>query len=251
MNPVALNIRGLTKVHKTECPIRPTVNWQGSHAYKLAKHLNKLIHLHIPLPNAFNIKSSVHLIEDLLGIPYKQGIRLVSFDIENMYPNIPTNELVPIIDGKSFRNQLDGKTTNELIKITRTVLEQNYFTFRNQSYSQITGLAIGAPSSAILSEVYLQHLEHIKIVKIIMQHNIIGYFRYVYDILIVYDENSTDIYEVHKAFNSLASTIKFTLETEMDNNINFLDISIQNKGNKLLFNIYRKPTATEVVIPKD
>jgi hypothetical protein len=39
----------------------------------------------------------------------------------------------------------------------------------------------------------------------------------------------------------------------MDNHINFLDISIQNKGNKLLFNIrvYRKPTATDVIIPKD
>ena len=149
--------------------------------YKLAKHLNKLIQLYIPLPNVFNVKSSVHLIEDLLGIPYKQGIRFVSLDIENMYRNIenmyrniqnmyrniPINELVPIIEGMSLRNQLDEKTTNELIKIARTVLEQNYFTFRNESYSQTTGLAMGAPSSAIFSEVYLQYLKHTKIVKII------------------------------------------------------------------------------------
>ena len=98
MNPAAPNIWGLPKIHKTGYPIRPIINWQGAPAYKLAKYLTKLIHLHIPFPNAFNIKNAVHLIDDLLEIPHKQGIRLVSFDIENMYTNIPSNELVRIIE---------------------------------------------------------------------------------------------------------------------------------------------------------
>ena len=58
MNPVTPNIRGLPKVHKLGCPIRLIINWQGAPAYKLAKHLNKLIQLHTPLPNVFNVKSS-------------------------------------------------------------------------------------------------------------------------------------------------------------------------------------------------
>jgi hypothetical protein len=66
MNPVAPNIRGLPKVYRVECPIRPVVNWQGAPTYKLARFLNKLIQLYIPLPNTFNVKSSVHLIDDLL-----------------------------------------------------------------------------------------------------------------------------------------------------------------------------------------
>ena len=109
-------MRGLPKVHKVECPIRSVVNWQGAPAYKLAKSFNKLIQLYIPLPNAFNVKSAVHLIDDLLDIPYKQGLKLASFDIDNMYPNIPTNELIPIIDDMSIRNQLDKGITNELIR---------------------------------------------------------------------------------------------------------------------------------------
>jgi hypothetical protein len=151
----------------------------------------------------------------------------------------------------SIRNQLDRKTTNELIMITRTVLEQNYFNLNNQSYSQLTGMTMVVPSSGILSEIYHQNLESTKIIEILTQHNIIGYFRYVDDILIVYDENSTDIHKVPKTFNNLAPTIKFTLETETNNYINFLDVSIQNTGNKLTFNIYRKPTATDVIIPID
>jgi hypothetical protein len=163
LNPTAPNIRGLPKVHKEGCPIRPVINWQGAPAYKLAKYLNKLIHLYIPQPNALNITNSVHLIEDFLEIPYKQGIRLVSFDIENMYPIIPSKELIHIIEKMSKANQLDDKITKELVIITWTVIEQNYFTSQNKNYCKNTGLAMGAPSSAVLSEVYLQHLEHTEI----------------------------------------------------------------------------------------
>ena len=189
--------------------------------------------------------------DDLLEMLCKQGIRLVSFDIGNIYLSIPTNELIRIIQNMSHENQLDVGITNELVKIIRTFLEQNYFVFRYQNYFQNTGLAMGAPSSAVHAEVYLQHLEHTWIFKIITQHNILGYFRYVDDIFMIYDKNSTDIHEVHTAFNNIAPTIKFTMETETDSNINFLDISIQNKGNKLLFNVHRKPTATDIIIPKD
>jgi uncharacterized protein (UPF0335 family) len=38
------------------------------------------------------------------------------------------------------------------------------------------------------------------------------------------------------------------LETESNNAINFLDITIQHKENRLAFNIYRKPTATDIII---
>ena len=64
---------------------------------------------------------------------------------------------------------------------------------------------MGAPSSsAALSEIYIQRLEHTKITDIIIQEYIIRYFRYVDDILVVYDQSVTDIHKVHKALNNLA-----------------------------------------------
>jgi predicted O-linked N-acetylglucosamine transferase (SPINDLY family) len=50
LNPTAPTIRGLPKVHKENCPIRPIIDWQNTPAYKLAKLLNKLIQSHMPLP---------------------------------------------------------------------------------------------------------------------------------------------------------------------------------------------------------
>jgi hypothetical protein len=39
------------------------------------------------------------------------------------------------------------------------------------------------------------------------------------------------------------------MELESNNKINFLDITIAKECNKLSFSIYRKPTATDTIIP--
>jgi len=41
LNPTSPSIRGLIKIHKTEAPIRPVVNWKNAPAYKLARTLAK------------------------------------------------------------------------------------------------------------------------------------------------------------------------------------------------------------------
>jgi hypothetical protein len=110
---------------------------------------------------------------------------------------------------------------------------------------------MGAPTSAILSEIYLQNLECTKIIKVLTDNNVLGYFRYVDDILIVYNDTSTDVQEVYRAFNSLTTTIRFTTENETDNKIKFLDITIHKERNIFSFNIFRKTTATDIIIPKD
>jgi hypothetical protein len=52
---------------------------------------------------------------------------------------------------------------------------------------------MGAPTSSIFSEIYLQFLENTIIYNIIVEHKIIGCFHYMDDILIVYKDSNTDI----------------------------------------------------------
>jgi hypothetical protein len=47
-----------------------------------------------------------------------------------------------------------------------------------------------------------------------MNHNIEGYFRYVDDILIVYNESKTDINYILDFFNKLTPQLEFTLQRE-------------------------------------
>jgi len=43
----------------------------------------------------------------------------------------------------------------------------------------------------------------------------------------------------------------FTMEEEINNNINFLDITISKDENMLSFNAHRKSIATDIIIPND
>jgi hypothetical protein len=98
MNPRAPNIRVLIKIHKLNTPIRPLVNWQHAPAYRLAKFiLDKLKH-ELQLPYTFNIQNTQQLITELRNTTdYNQNLRLASFDITNMYTNIPTSKITHII----------------------------------------------------------------------------------------------------------------------------------------------------------
>jgi len=110
---------------------------------------------------------------------------------------------------------------------------------------------MGAPSSSILSEVYLQYIEHKAIYDVLLRIQILGYFRYVDDILIVYSHDKTNIKEVLKNFNGIIPTMQFTIEEESNNQLNFLDFTIKKGNNRISFDIYRKPTTTDIIIPQE
>jgi hypothetical protein len=137
------------------------------------------------------------------------------------------------------------------MKIAQVIVEKNYFRFQDTIYVQNEGLAMGAPTSFLFSEVYLQYMENNKIFELLLRHKVEGYFRYVDDILIVYKDDGTNTHEVLDDFNSLIPSMKFTLEKEENNKINFLDITIAKDCDGLSFEIYRKPTTTDLVLTSD
>jgi len=132
------------------------------------------------------------------------------------------------------------------------LINLNYFQFQDTTYIQNEGLAMGAHTSSILSDVYLQHLENTTIPQLLEKHSIKGYFRYVDDILLAYvDDPNNDIHSLLNEFNSLTPKLRFTLEEEQENHIHFLDITITKNPKGLSFGIYRKPTTTDIIIPRD
>jgi len=55
---------------------------------------------------------------------------------------------------------------------------------------------------------------------------ILNYFRYVDDILLIFDSNHTSIQAVLTDFNSIHPNLHFKTETEQNSTIHYLDISI-------------------------
>ena len=70
------------------------------------------------------------------------------------------------------------------------------------------------------------------------------------DILIIYDESTTNVGDLLHCFNNLNPKLKFTLEKEVGGRINFLDLTFHREHNKFSIDIYRKPTLTDTIIPK-
>jgi hypothetical protein len=86
---------------------------------------------------------------------------------------------------------------------------------------------------------------------ILKKFQIIDYHRYVDDILIIYNTHTTNISDTLEEFNKIHLRIKFIIEEELNNKINFLDISITKTHTKLQLGIYRKHTTTDLLIHND
>ena len=153
LNPSAPTIRGLVKIHKRDQPIRPIVNWRNAPAYKLAKLFTHKIQQLVPLPFTFNVKNTRHLIQELKQTPLTPTSRFASLDISNIYSNVPTKESRIILEDLLSHNTVDPQTIKEVLQWYDTITQQNYFTNNGNIILQKDGLAIGAPSSGIISEI--------------------------------------------------------------------------------------------------
>jgi hypothetical protein len=73
-----------------------------------------------------------------------------------MYTNIPLYELINIIQMTLTYNNIPEEQKNEIIILVKVILDQNYFQYNDELYSQNEGLAMGAPTSSILAEIFIQ-----------------------------------------------------------------------------------------------
>ena len=163
LNPSSSMIRGLIKIHKADSPICPRLNRKDAPAYSLARMLARNLEMFIPLPYIFKIKNTIQLMNNLLDIQFDQDLKFISFDITNMYSNIPITKLIKIIEIMCKQNDLNIEIKNEIIKMCNILTKQNCFQYKDLQYIQEDGIAMGAPTSSIFSEIYLQYLESTKI----------------------------------------------------------------------------------------
>ena len=107
---------------------------------------------------------------------------------------------------------------------------------------------MGSPISGTIAEVFLQHLEHIHIRPLLEDKCILLYTRYVDDILIIYDTESTSHDYLTQYTNTMHTNLQFTPTLESSGHINFLDLTIVRRNTHIEIDIYRKPTTTDTTI---
>jgi len=229
---------GLPKIHKHNCPLRIIVSTINSPLGTLATFLKDILQNSIDKPISFTA-NSYQLTESLNGFTLDPSHKMVSLDVISLFTNIPTDLALNSIEKRW--NLISRHTLiplQEFKDAVKFVLSSTFFTFNSIIYRQIFGTPMGSPLSPVIADLVMQDLETIAIKNLPFQPPF--FHRYVDDILLAAPSDSLRL--LLNTFNSLHSRLQFTMEVEIDKKIPFLDLTFINDDDKLIFDLYKKPT---------
>lgn len=243
-NAICPKIYGLPKIHKENRPLRPIVSCINSPTYKLSKYLNCILKSLIPTFK-FNVKNSFEVADRLKNTVLPENYTLVSLDVKSLFTNIPKDLVIHIINS-SWPNiesvtPIEQQTFVELITF---LFDSSYFSYKSNFYKQEFGVPMGDPISPILANMVMNYIA-VEVVKK-LNFELPFLFIYVDDTLTALPND--DINTVLNIFNSINPSLSFTIEKEKDKAIPFLDLLIINKDNKIIHNLYKKPSSSTRIL---
>jgi hypothetical protein len=245
-NPTLPYAYGLPKIHKINNPLRPIISGIGSSPHRLAGFLANLLS---PLLGSFSnshLKHSSDLIDRLKSFN-PAGHKLISFDVESLFTNVPLDVVLDFLQRKLLNSNHDFPLPIDVILDgIRLCVSNNCFVFNGNFYKQIFGIAMGSPLSPILANLFLEMIE----TEFLPTYNKplpSLWLRYVDDVLALVPDNF-DTLDFLAHINSFFPTLKFTFECEINNSIPFLDVMIHRFDSYFKFNVYRKPTNSNLYL---
>ena len=141
-----------------------------------------------------------------------------------------------------YRGHLDcppfpEDTFRELMLIATQGVE---FSFENQMYKQLDGVAMGSPLGSALANIFVGFHES-RLFDNTAKPGV--YFRYMEGNFVIFD-SELDCDHLQEKRILLRPVLKFTVEKEQNNSLDFLYVLVEKKGTGFLTSIYRKPTFT-------
>lgn len=169
--------------------------------------------------------------------------RCVSFDVKALFTNVPLDTLETIL--KDRWNEIQAHTSlpkDEFFQLLNfTLRDCNQFIYNDTIYKQTDGIPMGSPLSPILSDIVMEYILDQAISK--LNYKLDVCIKYVDDLFLIIPKHLIDY--TLAVFNSIHHKIQFTHETEVNNQIPFLDvIVIRNEDGTLDYNWYSKPTSS-------
>ena len=142
---------------------------------------------------------------------------MVSFDVVNLFTNIPLDYTINLILDKIFvekriKTRLGRAYFKRLLEICT---KEMHFSFNDCIYKQVNGVAMGSPLGPVLANIFMVELENSLIPN--LNDKLSLWYRYVDDTFSFIRKG--EIGNVLNVLNSFHEDIKFTFEEEQDNSI--------------------------------
>jgi hypothetical protein len=169
-------------------------------------------------------------------------------DIKDLLVNLPKQGIIQSTIFWLDNNNINKKIKEQVTHLLKVIIGQNYFQYNNQFFRPRNSIAIGSPISGTLAEIYLQHTEELFIKHWIESQEIFYYKRYVDDIIIIRNQNKINEIAITNVINGIIEQLGFKATEEINNSINYLDLTINRNINKIELDIYRKPTNADITI---
>ena len=154
---------------------------------------------------------------------------MTSLDEESLFTSIPLDETIEKCINDLFSN---NDTVHNFIKDLKELLKfascELLFTFDNEYYIQLHGVAMDSPLGPTLANAFLCHFQKQWLSDCPQDFCPNIYRRYVDDIFVT--------------LNTKHPNIKFIFEHEHNNSFSFQDVKICLENKKLTTSVYRKPT---------
>ncbi len=244
-NPSVPAFSCFPKTHKEGNKIRPVVSNINSPASKISEWLVRKFKK-FKKPESFSVKNSFEMAEIMSKRKLENYERLVSFDVEALFPSIPIDEAFNLFKGWIANQEISDEEAELCVGLMEIVLNQRWFQFDGEIYEQLSGLFIGNPLSPLLSELVVGNLE--------MRLKNMSWFpklwmRYVDDVLAVVTEDKIEL--TLNNLNKQHDALNFTMEVEKDETISFLDTKLIRGIDGIEIDIFRKSTDAPLCIPNN
>jgi hypothetical protein len=157
-----------------------------------------------------------------------------------MFPTLPQGLVAQTIRKHTDANPDQQLTTQDIQNILIAIYVTAYIEYQGNYFLQKRGTPTGYTVSGTLAEIVFQELDD----KIHEAHPDLPLWkRYKDDIIIVANKQITEL--LLNCANKFHPEIKFTIETETNRTLNFLDLQIKRLDHTFEYKMYTKPSQTD------
>ncbi|XP_061391115.1 uncharacterized protein LOC133326507, partial [Musca vetustissima] len=223
----APRLYGLSKIHKENYPLRPICSSINSPSKQLCKYMVRILK-NLTINSKYNVRDSIEFKNNITNLTVGENDKIVSFDVLSLFPSIPVDLGIKIIEEKwdEIREYINMAKGLFFIILTFWIKDNRYFTYNDKVCKQKKGVPMGSPASPIVAYIVMEKLldtcmEQLTTKPTLVTKNVGGLF------VILREDAITDTLTILNSYNN---NIKFTMEKENNGCLPYLDTLVyQNK----------------------
>jgi GIY-YIG catalytic domain len=229
---------------------RPIVSDTGSESYRVSQYIDSFIRP-ISIRHPSFIKDTYDFVSKIRFKRIPKHAFLVTGDVSSLYTNMRIDRTLSTTRSALEKHPMPGRPDRHLLRLLELTLRNNDFSFNDQFYLQICGIAMGKGYAPGLADIYMEEFDEQAMYG--FRYKPLLFFRYLDDIFFVWTGSETELREYEQHLNSLIDGIKVTLNWSQES-VDFLDTTVYKRcdGNEdvLQTRVFFKPTDTHQLLHK-